>query len=95
VSDDSHKHDDEALPSMDFSMFILSLNHSALVHLGEAPHPETGKVDTHAAMARQTIDLIGMIEEKTKGNLTGAEERLIAQVLYDLRMRYVERAKTK
>ena len=95
MSDESQKHDDEALPSMDFSTFILSLSHSALVHLGEAPHPETGRVDAHAAMARQTIDLIGMLEEKTKGNLTGAEERLIAQVLYDLRMRFVERAKTK
>jgi hypothetical protein len=65
------------------------------MHLGEAPHPETGAVDKDVAMARQTIDLIGMLEEKTKGNLTGAEERLIAQILYDLRMRYVERLKTK
>ena len=52
-------------------------------------------VDPHVAMARQTIDLLGMLEEKTKGNLSGAEERLMAQVLYDLRMRFVEHAKTK
>jgi hypothetical protein len=95
VSDENNRHDDETLPSVDFSTFILSLSHSALVHLGEAPNPETGKVDAHVAMARQTIDLIGMLEEKTKGNLSGAEERLLAQILYDLRMRYVERAKTQ
>ena len=95
MSDDSHRHDDEMLPTVDFSTFILSLSHSVLVHLGETPNPETGNVDPHVAMARQTIDLIGMLEEKTKGNLSGAEERLIAQVLYDLRMRFVEHAKTK
>jgi hypothetical protein len=95
VSDENHGPDDESLPSIDFSTFVLSLSHSALMHLGEAPHPETGAVDKDVAMARQTIDLIGMLEEKTKGNLTGAEERLIAQILYDLRMRYVERLKTK
>jgi hypothetical protein len=95
VSDESNRPDDESLPIIDFSTFVLSLSHSALMHLGEAPNPETGAVHADVAMARQTIDLIGMLEEKTKGNLTGAEERLVAQILYDLRMRYVERLKTK
>ena len=81
---------DEALPSIDFTTFILSLSHSALMHLGEAPHPESSKVEKNLALARQTIDLIGMLEEKTKGNLTGAEERLVGQILFDLRMRFVE-----
>jgi len=80
----------DALPRVDFATFILSLSHSALVHLGDAPNPETGHVDKSLALARQTIDLIAMLEEKTKGNLTGDEERLIGQILYDLRMRYVE-----
>ncbi len=84
---------DETLPHVDFATFVLSLSHSALMHLGEAPHPETGKVEKDIALARQTIDLIGMLEEKTKGNLTGDEERLIGQILYDLRMRFVELAK--
>ena len=86
---------DDALPSIDFTTFILSLSHSALMHLGEAPHPDTSKVEKNLPLARQTIDLIGMLEEKTKGNLTGDEERLIGQILFDLRMRFVEQSKTK
>lgn len=81
---------DEALPSIDFATFVLSLNHSALMHLGEAPHPETDSIEKNLPLARQTIDLLGVLEEKTKGNLTGDEERLLHQVLYDLRMRFVE-----
>jgi hypothetical protein len=88
-------HGENELPHVDFSTFILSLSHSALMHLGEAPSPETGKVEVHLALARQTIDLIGMLEEKTRGNLAGDEERLVGQILYDLRMRYVEHSKSK
>jgi Domain of unknown function (DUF1844) len=81
---------DEALPGIDFATFIMSLSHSAILHLGEAPHPETNKLETNLVLARQTIDLLGVLEEKTKGNLTGGEERLLTQVLFDLRMRFVE-----
>jgi hypothetical protein len=97
VSDEVQKNDaaDETLPRIDFSTFILSLSHSAVMHLGEAPHPETGQVEQDLALARQTIDLIAMLEEKTKGNLSGEEERLVAQILFDLRMRYVELSKPK
>jgi len=84
---------DEALPRVDFATFILSLSHSALMHLGEAPNPETNAIEKDLPLARQTIDLIGMLEEKTKGNLTGDEERLLGQILYDLRMRFVEKSK--
>jgi hypothetical protein len=63
------------------------------MHLGDAPHPDTGSVERNLPLARQTIDLIGMLEEKTKGNLAGEEERLISQILFDLRMRYVEQTK--
>lgn len=85
--------DADAFPSIDFATFILSLSHSALLHLGEAPHPDTNKVEANLPLAKQNIDLLGLLEEKTKGNLTGDEERLLAQVLFDLRMRYVERSK--
>lgn len=85
--------DNDPLPTIDFATFILSLSHSALMHLGEAPHPETDRVEPNLPLAKQNIDLLGLLEEKTKGNLTGDEERLLAQVLFDLRMRYVERAK--
>jgi hypothetical protein len=87
---------DNTLPPVEFTTFVLSLSHSALMHLGEAPDPETGGVpQKNLLLARQTIDLIAMLEEKTKGNLTGDEERLLAQILFDLRMRYVEQSKTK
>jgi hypothetical protein len=85
----------EALPHVDFATFVLSLSHSALVHLGEAPNPETGTLQKNLVLARQTIDLVAMLEEKTKGNLTGDEERLLGQILFDLRMRYVELNKSQ
>jgi hypothetical protein len=85
---------EDVLPRVDFATFILSLSHNALMYLGEAPNPETGHVERNLPLARQTIDLIAMLEEKTKGNLTGDEERLVGQILYDLRMRFVEVSKT-
>jgi len=85
---------EETLPPVEFTTFILSLSHSALMHLGEAPDPDTGGLAKNLLLARQTIDLIALLEEKTKGNLPGDEERLLAQILFDLRMRYVEQSKT-
>jgi hypothetical protein len=82
---------DAAFPAVDFSTFVLSLAHSALVHLGVAPDPATGKEHPPSLpLARQTIDLVSLLADKTKGNLTGEEERLLEQLLYDLRLRYVE-----
>ena len=84
---------DQELPAIDFATFVLSLSHSALVHLGDAPDPSGGPAKPDVAMAKQTIDLLAVLQEKTEGNLTGEEERLLDQVLYDLRMRYVEVAR--
>lgn len=83
------------MPTIDFATFILSLSHSALMHLGEAPRPEDDQVEVDLPLAKQTIDLLGLLEERTKGNLSGAEERLMTQILFDLRLRYVELVKTK
>jgi hypothetical protein len=80
------------LPSIDFSTFILSLIGSAHVHLGDAPGPD-GRAEPDLELARQTIDVLGILQDKTKGNLSGEEERLLDQALYDLRMRYVEVSK--
>ena len=80
-------------PEINFSTFIFSLNTSALLHLGEIPDPATGKQQEDLAMAKQTIDLIGMLQEKTRGNLAPDEENLIKHILYDLRLRYVQKAK--
>jgi hypothetical protein len=74
---------------------VLSLSHSALVHLGDAPNPADGNRDINLQMARQTIDLLSLLQEKTKSNLSGEEERIIDQALFDLRMRYVEVSKAQ
>ena len=80
------------LPEIDFTHFILSLSSSALIQLGEIQDPFTKKSAKNLPLAKQTIDLIGMLKEKTKGNLTPEEEKVIDYVLYDLRMRYVKAA---
>ncbi len=83
------------LPAIDFTTLVLSLSHSALLHLGDAPDPASGATSVDLPMARQSIDLISMLLDKTRGNLTGEEERTLSQALYDLRMRYVEVAKSR
>jgi hypothetical protein len=80
------------LPEIDFANFILSLSTSALVQLGEIQDPFTQKTTKNLPLAKQTIDLIAMLREKTKGNLSPEEEKVIEYVLYDLRMRYVKAA---
>ncbi len=82
-----------ALPAVDFHTFVLSLGSSALLHLGELEHPEGGVAETDLPLAKHTIDILSMLEEKTKGNLTSAEEKLIQSLLYDLRLRYVNASK--
>jgi hypothetical protein len=78
------------LPEITFSSLIFSFSTSALIQLGEIEDPVTKRRDKNLPLAKQTIDLIGMLKEKTKGNLTPEEESLIDQVLFDLRMRYVK-----
>jgi hypothetical protein len=78
------------LPEVTFSTFVYSLSTSALVHLGEIPEPITEKMDKNLPLAKQTIDILGILQEKTKGNLTQEEENLLNNFLYDLRMRYVK-----
>jgi len=82
------------LPAVDFHTFVLSLGSSALLHLGELEHPDVGAPQKDLALAKHTIDILVMLEEKTRGNLTPAEEKLIGSLLYDLRLRYVEAQKT-
>jgi len=78
------------LPEIDFSQFIFSLSTSALIQLGEVQDPFTQTRAKNLPLAKQTIDLIGMLKEKTKGNLTPEEGKIIENLLYDLRMRYVK-----
>ena len=81
----------DSLPLIDFPTFLLSLATSAQVHLGAIPNPTTGKEESNLSLAKETIDLLSMLRDKTKGNLTSDEERLFEHVLYDLRMMYVEK----
>lgn len=79
------------LPEVTLSTFVFSLSTSALVHLGEISEPDSSEVHTDLPMAKQIIDTLGMLEEKTRGNLDHDEERFLKSVLYDLRMRYVQK----
>ncbi len=80
-------------PPIDFYTFCLSLGSSAFVHLGDAPHPETGQPATDLVLAKQTIDILGMLQEKTRGNLTEEEAHFLQNLLLDLRLRYVTRTR--
>jgi hypothetical protein len=82
-----------ALPAIDFATFILSLASSALVNLGELPAPDTGTTEKDLELAKQMIDILGMLEEKTRGNLDEAEQKLLTSLLYDLRIKYVDAQK--
>ena len=77
------------LPEVTFSTFVLSLASSALVHLGEVPNPETGKTYRDEALARNAIDLLTMLDDKTRNGLTPDESKLMRDVLYELRMKFV------
>ncbi len=77
------------MPQVTFSTFILSLASSALMELGEVPDPNTGKVTENLVMARHTIDVLTMLQEKTKSCLDAEERRLLDGVLYEVRMKYV------
>ena len=85
----------EKLAEINFSTFVISLSTQALMHLGEIPNPLTGKVESDFAVAKQMIDILGMLKEKSRGNLDEQEAHLMEDVLYDLRMRYVEVVKKK
>lgn len=82
-------------PEVTLATFIFSLSSSALMHLGEIPEPETNRTIVDLPMAKQIIDTLGMLQEKTKGNLDQEEDRLLRSVLYDLRMRFVQKSSGK
>jgi hypothetical protein len=83
------------LPEIDFATFLFSLSTSALVHMGEVADPGGGAVPQDLPLAKQTIDIIGMLKEKTRGNLSPEESNLLDNLLYDLRVRYVQKISGK
>ena len=78
-----------------FSAFVLGLATSALIHLGVHQNPDTGSVNVDLMQARQSIDVLALLREKTRGNLSAEEEQLFSSVLADLRLRFVEKSNSK
>ena len=94
---DEVKKEEFKMPPMEvnFMMFITSLSMQAMMSLGIYPNPVTKKEEKNLDAAKYTVDTIAMLQEKTKGNLTSEESRLIDNILYDLRMKYIEAGKTE
>jgi hypothetical protein len=76
--------------TVNFSTFVLGLSTQALLHLGEIPDPVSGAEQRDLTAAKQVIDILGVLRDKTRNNLEPGEQSLLDSVLYDLRMRYVE-----
>lgn len=84
---------DAQKPTIDFYTFVLSLGSSAFMYLGDVPNPETGEaMPSNLPLAKQTIDLLEMLQGKTRGNLTPEEEKFLENLLTDLRLRFVSKA---
>ena len=95
MSDDPQHGDPDATDGPDASIgtLVISLASSAAVHFGDLPDAATGqKQPVNLAAAKQMIDLLSVLETKTKGNLTADESDLLTTVLYELRMRFVQSA---
>ena len=85
----------EALPEINFSTFVIGLSTQALMHLGEIANPMSGNVEIDVPTAKQMIDILGLLKDKTRGNLNASEDRLMEDILFDLRMKYVEAVKKR
>ena len=97
MTDNAPDHlDPEDDPSaVTFVGFVLSLAHTAAVHFGDVPDPVTGEtVSPNLAAAKQMIDILALIEEKTRGNLSAEERQLLEQLVYELKMRFIEVSKS-
>ncbi len=84
---------DMPLPEVDFSTFVMSISSSALVHLGEVADPDSGQNVFAPHLAKQSIDILGMLQDKIKNGLTEDEGRLLCDLLSSLRMKYVQKTK--
>ncbi|MGE3176488.1 MAG: DUF1844 domain-containing protein [Vicinamibacterales bacterium] len=79
------------MSELNFTAFVISLASSAAIHLGDMPNPDTGMTaPPNLDGATQMIEILSLLEQKTKGNLTAEERQVLEQVLYELRMRFVQ-----
>lgn len=84
-----------ALPQVDFAAIVLSFASSALFHLGLVPDPETGQPGQRSLpLAQHSIDLLELLQLKTRGNLSDEEVQLLTNLLTELRVRYVESSRS-
>ena len=88
--DDQSTSQEEYIPDVTFSNFVLSLSTTVMYHLGDFPDPATNKANKNLAAAKQTIDMLNMIKDKTMGNLDNDEKQLLEGMLYELMLRYVK-----
>lgn len=88
--DDETQEPQPQFPEINFATFVVSLNASALLNLGAIEDPASGAKNKNLPMAKQTIDILSMLQEKTAGNLSEEEENLLKNILYDLRIMYVK-----
>ena len=98
--DHDHEHEPDGEPhthaadGISFAAFVLSLAHTAAVHFGDIPDPVSGQTgDANLPAAQQMIDILSLIESKTRGNLTAEERQLLDQILYELRLRFIDAQK--
>jgi hypothetical protein len=78
-------------PAFSFTAFVLSLASTAAIHFGDLPDPQSGRPsEPDLVGAAQMIEILALLEQKTKGNLTAEERQMLEQVLYELRLRFVE-----
>ena len=92
-----HEHADQqqnGAEGISFAAFVLSLAHTAAVHFGDIPDPVSGELsEANLPAAQQMIDILSLMEAKTRGNLTAEERQLIEQILYELRLRFIDAQK--
>lgn len=86
----SQQNEGQILPEVNFLNFILSLSTTVMFHFGDFPDPTSGEVKKNIPAAKQTIDILSMLKDKTKGNLDNQEKSLLDDLLYELKMRYVK-----
>lgn len=96
MADELPQHEQDDATVVNFPAFVLSLGHTAAVHFGDVADPMTGQqYEPNLPAAKQMIDILVMIEEKTRGNLSAEERQLLEQLIYELKVRFVQAIKAQ
>lgn len=90
---EASSHDEQARPPMSFSLFVQTLAHQTMMGLGLVPWPDSGLVKIELELAKETIDILQILKEKTTGNLTSEEQLMVDSLVFQLQMAFTEIAK--